>query len=53
MWFDDWQTIAQIILKACIGFAAIVALVRIAGKRTLALFNAFDMVLVLGRGMVS
>lgn len=52
MWFDDWQTIFQIILKAAIGFAAIVALVRVSGKRTLAKFNAFDMVLVFTIGSV-
>lgn len=52
MWFDDWQTIFQIILKAAIGFAAIVALVRLSGKRTLARFNAFDMVLVFTVGSI-
>ena len=52
MWFDDWQTIFRIMAKAAIGFVAIVALVRLSGKRTLARFNAFDMVLVFTVGSI-
>ena len=52
MWFDDWQSIGTIAVKAVIGYAALVLLLRASGKRTLAKFNAFDMVLVFTVGSI-
>ena len=52
MWFDDWGSIGTIMIKAAIGFAALVILLRMSGKRTLARFNAFDMVLVFTVGSI-
>lgn len=45
MWFDDWATLASIAVKTVIGFAGVVFLVRIGGKRLLAKLNAFDLVI--------
>lgn len=44
MWFDDWPSLVSIAVKAVIGFAGLVFLLRIGGKRLLAKLNAFDMV---------
>ncbi len=52
MWFDDWTSMGQIVIKAVIGFAALVFLLRIAGKRTIAKLNAFDLVLVFTVGSI-
>ena len=52
MWFDDWQSIGTIAVKAVIGYAALVLLLRASGKRTLAKLNAFDMVLVFTVGSI-
>lgn len=52
MWFDDWASLGQILIKAVIGFAALVALFRVAGKRSIAKLNAFDLVLVFTVGSI-
>ena len=52
MWFDDWDTLQSIAVKAVIGFAVLVTLLRLGGKRTLAKFNAFDLVLTFTIGSV-
>lgn len=44
MWFDDWDSLIAIAAKAVIGFAGLVLLLRIGGKRLLVKLNAFDMV---------
>ena len=44
MWFDDWASLVTIAGKAVIGFAGLVLLLRVGGKRLLAKLNAFDMV---------
>lgn len=44
MWFDDWSSLLSIAVKAVIGFAGLVFLLRVGGKRLLARLNAFDMV---------
>ncbi|MCD7058738.1 DUF421 domain-containing protein [Pelagibacterium xiamenense] len=52
MWFDDWASLEQIVIKAVVGFASLVALLRIAGKRSIAKLNAFDLVLVFTVGSI-
>lgn len=52
MWFDDWASLGQIIVKAVIGFAVLVALLRAAGKRSVTKLNAFDLVLVFTVGSI-
>jgi len=52
MWFDDWQSLEQIAVKAIVGFAALVILLRIGGKRSVARLNAFDLVLVFTVGSI-
>lgn len=52
MWFDDWSSLLQIVVKATIGFAALVLLLRVAGKRAITKLNAFDLVLVFTVGSI-
>jgi len=52
MWFDDWDSLLQIAIKAIVGFAALVALLRVFGKRSIAKLNAFDLVLVFTVGSI-
>lgn len=52
MWFDDWESLQQIIIKAVVGFAALVFLLRLVGKRSVTKLNAFDLVLVFTVGSI-
>lgn len=52
MWFSDWASLGQIALKSVIGFAVLVALLRLAGKRSVATLNAFDLVVVFTVGSI-
>ena len=52
MWFDDWNSLEQIAAKSIIGFAVVVLLLRIAGNRSVAKLNAFDLVLVFTVGSI-
>lgn len=52
MWFDDWASLGQIIVKAVVGFGVLVVLLRIAGKRAITKLNAFDLVLVFTVGSI-
>lgn len=52
MWFDDWESLLQIVIKAVVGFAALVFLLRLVGKRSVAKLNAFDLVLVFTVGSI-
>lgn len=52
MWFDDWESLQQIVVKAVVGFAALVFLLRLVGKRAVAKLNAFDLVLVFTVGSI-
>ena len=50
MWFDDWQGIARVVLVGLSAYAALIALLRISGKRTLSKLNAFDLVVTVALG---
>lgn len=50
MFFDDWAGIWRTLLVGALAYAALIALVRIAGKRTLATMNAFDFVVTVALG---
>lgn len=52
MWFDDWESLQQIVVKAVVGFAALVFLLRLVGKRSVTKLNAFDLVLVFTVGSI-
>lgn len=50
MFFDDWPGIWRTLLVGALAYAALIGLVRIAGKRTLAKMNAFDLVVTVALG---
>ena len=50
MFFDDWSGIWRTLLVGALAYAALIALVRVAGKRTLAKMNAFDLIVTVALG---
>jgi len=50
MFFESWTSVGQTILTGVIAYVALVALLRITGKRTLAKMNAFDLVVTVALG---
>lgn len=50
MFFDDWAGIWRTLLVGALAYAALIALVRVAGKRTLAKMNAFDLIVTVALG---
>lgn len=50
MFFDDWQGIGRVVLAGTFAYAALVALLRAFGKRTLSKMNAFDFVITVALG---
>lgn len=45
MWFENWDTIGQIIIKGVVCFIGLILLLRLGGKRTLTKMNAFDFIM--------
>ncbi|MEJ5915616.1 DUF421 domain-containing protein [Pseudokineococcus sp. 1T1Z-3] len=50
MWFDAWGDLVRVLLVGTAAYAALVALLRVSGKRTLAKLNAFDLVVTVALG---
>ena len=50
MFFDDWSGIGRTLLVGAVAYGGIVLFVRIAGKRTLAKMNAFDLIVTVALG---
>lgn len=50
MFFEGWTGILRVVVVGIASYAALVALLRIAGKRTLAKMNAFDLVVTVALG---
>jgi uncharacterized membrane protein YcaP (DUF421 family) len=50
MFFDGWMDIGRTVLVGALAYFALVALLRISGKRTLAKMNAFDLVVTVALG---
>jgi uncharacterized membrane protein YcaP (DUF421 family) len=50
MWFDNWQGIGRVVVIGLSAYAALIALLRISGKRTLSKLNAFDLVVTVALG---
>lgn len=50
VWFDGWQAIVRILVVGTLGYGALVVLLRVSGKRTLAQMNSFDFVLTVAVG---
>jgi len=50
MLFESWDAVARTIVLGALAYIALVALIRISGKRTLAKMNAFDLVVTVALG---
>ncbi|MGF1622309.1 MAG: DUF421 domain-containing protein [Rhodomicrobiaceae bacterium] len=52
MFFDTWADIGRILVVGTLAYIALVVLLRISGKRTLAKMNAFDLVVTVSLGSI-
>jgi uncharacterized membrane protein YcaP (DUF421 family) len=50
VWFDRWQGIVRVVMVGLSAYAALIALLRISGKRTLSKLSAFDLVVTVALG---
>lgn len=50
MFLDDWESLGRIVLVAAGAYAALVLILRVAGKRSLAKLNAFDFAVTVAFG---
>ena len=52
MWFDKWTDIATIALTTLVIYLALIAILQIAGKRSIAKLNIFDLVVTVALGSI-
>ncbi|GAA2020493.1 YetF domain-containing protein [Pseudokineococcus marinus] len=50
MWFDAWGDLGRVLAVGASAYVALVVLLRVSGKRTLAKLNAFDLVVTVALG---
>ena len=50
MFFDNWQGLLRVLVVGTASYVALVAMLRVAGKRTLSKLNAFDLVVTVALG---
>ena len=50
MIFDSWAGLGRVLLVGLLAYAALIAILRISGKRTLTKLNAFDLVVTVALG---
>ena len=50
MFFDDWFGLLRVLVVGTLAYAALVGILRVTGKRTLAKMNAFDLVVTVALG---
>ncbi len=50
MFFDSWSDLGRLLVVGPLAYAALVAVLRISGKRTLSKLNAFDLVVTVALG---
>ncbi len=50
MFFSSWEALARIVVVGTLGYAALVLVLRLSGKRTLSKMNAFDFVITVALG---
>ena len=50
MFFNSWYDLLRVLLVGTAAYAALVAMLRVSGKRTLAKMNAFDLVVTVSLG---
>lgn len=52
LFFESWYNVGRTVALAIIGFAALITVLRVSGKRTLSKLNVFDFVFVVAVGSV-
>jgi uncharacterized membrane protein YcaP (DUF421 family) len=50
MLFEGWEPIARTLLLGAVAYIAVVALIRLSGKRTVSKMNAFDLIVTVALG---
>jgi uncharacterized membrane protein YcaP (DUF421 family) len=50
MWFDSWSDLARVLAVGTSAYVTLVVVLRVAGKRTLAKLNAFDLIVTVALG---
>ncbi|QIX53949.1 YetF domain-containing protein [Rhodococcus sp. DMU1] len=50
MWFGAWSELVRVLLVGSAAYVALVVVLRVSGKRTLAKLNAFDLVVTVALG---
>ena len=50
MFYDDWQGLVRVVVAGSCAYGALIVLLRVSGKRTLARHNAFDFVVTVSLG---
>ena len=50
MLFGGWSDVARTLIVGTLAYAALIATLRVSGKRTLAKLNAFDLVVTVALG---
>ena len=50
MLFKGWEVLGQTVIVGILAYAALIALLRISGKRTLSKMNAFDLIVTVALG---
>lgn len=50
MFFNSWEDIARVIIVGSVSYVALIIILRISGKRTLAKMNMFDFVITVALG---
>lgn len=50
MWFDSWSQVVRVLVAGAAAYVAVLVVLRVAGKRTLAKLNAFDLVVTVAVG---
>ncbi|NKY38072.1 DUF421 domain-containing protein [Cellulomonas septica] len=50
MWFDTWGDVLRVVVVGAASYLALVLVLRVSGKRTLAKLNAFDLVVTVALG---
>ncbi|RCK69212.1 DUF421 domain-containing protein [Desertihabitans brevis] len=50
MWFDSWYDLGRVLVVGPVAYVALVAVLRLTGKRTLSKLNAFDLVVTVALG---
>ncbi|HYO29929.1 MAG TPA: hypothetical protein VER37_05050, partial [Thermomicrobiales bacterium] len=50
MLFDGWGGLARVVVVGILAYAALVAILRVSGSRTLSKMNAFDLIVTVALG---